>query len=1093
MNNYSFASIVEQHLRNEGNLRKFKSILVATLLVPTVAMASPETNHETEPFTVSTGITQQSKTIKGTVIDETGEPLIGVSIAVKGTTNGTVTDMDGNFTLPRVSGKDVITLTYVGYHPINQTIGNQTVFKFTMKEDTKTLDEVVVVGFGSQKKVNVTGAVSQVSAEALEARPVQNVSQALQGVVPGLNFSTNNRGGELNNTLNVNIRGGGTIGDGSNSSPLILIDGVEGSMNALNPQDIESISVLKDAASAAVYGSRAPFGVILITTKSGKSGRTTVNYNNSLRFSDPISMPRMMDSYSFAQYFNQAATNSGQNPVFNDEMLDRIIQYQKGELLAGATLNENNNQWNQYGGANANTDWFQLHYKDWVFSQEHNVSVNGGNEKVTYLVSGNIMDSNGLLKFSNDNFKRYSLNSKLNVNISDQVKMTYGSRWIREEYDRASYQTPLFYHNIARRWPTNPLYDPNGYYMEHSEAIQLSEGGRDKSEKDWMYQQLQLTWEPIKNWKIVGEGNIRTITEYNHWEVLPVYAHDGDGKAFPMKWNDDYSTPGMSRVSEGSSKTNFYTTNLYTDYFKEFGDGHFLKAMVGFNAELEKGRSLSARRDGLISSSVPTVNTGTSNDRASGGYSHWSTAGFFGRINYNYKERYMVELNGRYDGTSRFIGDKRWNFFPSFSLGWNIAREEFWQPYEEYVNTFKLRGSWGELGNQNTKALYPFFQTMPFGTANGSWLINGKQPNTSYAPGLVSSLLTWERVRSWNIGLDWGAFNNRLTGSFDYFVRKTLDMIGPAPELPEILGTSVPKLNNADMESYGFEVEVSWRDRIGNVSYGVKGVLSDAQQKVTRYPNKTGNNGQWYAGRLNGEIWGYETIGIAKTQEEMDAHLATLPNGGQNGLGNKWSAGDIMYKDLNGDGKIDGGAGTLSEPGDRRIIGNTTPRYSFGLTLDAQWKGFDISVFLQGVGKRDYALGGPYFWGVNGGQWQSAGFKEHWDFYRPDGDPLGANLDSYYPRPLFDGSGKNQQTQTKYLQNAAYIRLKNLQLGYTVPQQWISKAGIQYLRIFVSGDNLLTGTKLTKIFDPEVLGGDWGEGKAYPLSRVISFGLNVNF
>ncbi|MGL5620406.1 MAG: SusC/RagA family TonB-linked outer membrane protein, partial [Tannerellaceae bacterium] len=1061
--------------------------------VPTVAMASPETNHETEPFTISTGVTQQSKTIKGTVVDETGEPLIGVSIAVKGTTNGTVTDMDGNFTLPRVSGKDVITLTYVGYHPINQTIGNQTVFKFTMKEDTKTLDEVVVVGFGSQKKVNVTGAVSQVSAEALEARPVQNVSQALQGVVPGLNFSTNNRGGELNNTLNVNIRGGGTIGDGSNSSPLILIDGVEGSMNALNPQDIESISVLKDAASAAVYGSRAPFGVILITTKSGKSGRTTVNYNNSLRFSDPISMPRMMDSYSFAQYFNQAATNSGQNPVFNDEMLDRIIKYQKGELLAGATLNENNNQWNQYGGANANTDWFQLHYKDWVFSQEHNVSVNGGNEKVTYLVSGNIMDSNGLLQFSNDNFKRYSLNSKLNVNISDQVKMTYGSRWIREEYDRASYQTPLFYHNIARRWPTNPLYDPNGYYMEHSEAIQLSEGGRDKSEKDWMYQQLQLTWEPIKNWKIVGEGNIRTITEYNHWEVLPVYAHDGDGKAFPMKWSDDYSTPGMSRVSEGSSKTNFYTTNLYTDYFKEFGDGHFLKAMVGFNAELEKGRSLSARRDGLISASVPTVNTGTSNDRASGGYSHWSTAGFFGRINYNYKERYMVELNGRYDGTSRFVGDKRWNFFPSFSLGWNIAREEFWQPYEDIVNTFKLRGSWGELGNQNTKALYPFFQTMPFGTANGGWLINGKQPNTSYAPGLVSSLLTWERVRSWNIGLDWGAFNNRLTGSFDYFVRKTLDMIGPAPELPEILGTSVPKLNNADMESYGFELEVSWRDRIGNVSYGVKGVLSDAQQKVTRYPNKTGNNGQWYAGRLNGEIWGYETIGIAKTQEEMDAHLATLPNGGQNGLGNKWSAGDIMYKDLNGDGKIDGGAGTLSEPGDRRIIGNTTPRYSFGLTLDAQWKGFDISVFLQGVGKRDYALGGPYFWGVNGGQWQSAGFKEHWDFYRPDGDPLGANLDSYYPRPLFDGSGKNQQTQTKYLQNAAYIRLKNLQLGYTFPQQWISKAGIQYLRVFVSGDNLLTGTKLTKIFDPEVLGGDWGEGKAYPLSRVISFGLNVNF
>lgn len=1093
MNNYSFASIVEQHLRNEGNLRKFKSILVATLLVPTVAMASPETNHETEPFTISTGATQQSKSIKGTVIDETGEPLIGVSIVVKGTTNGTVTDMDGNFTLPKVSGKDVITLSYVGYHPINQTIGNQTVFKFTMKEDTKTLDEVVVVGFGSQKKVNVTGAVSQVSAEALEARPVQNVSQALQGVVPGLNFSTNNSGGELNNTLNVNIRGGGTIGEGSKSSPLVLIDGMEGNMNALNPQDIESISVLKDAASAAVYGSRAPFGVILITTKKGKAGRTTVNYNNSMRFTDPLLTPNMMDSYSFAQYFNEAAANNGQSPVFNDEMMGRIIAYQKGELTAGTTLNENNNQWKMYGGANANTDWFDVHYRDWAFSQEHNVSVNGGNEKVTYLVSGNFMDTNGLLRYSNDNYQRYSVNSKINAKLYDWVSLSYGSRWVRENYDRASYQTSLFYHNIARRWPVNPVTDPNGFYTDHSEIIQLQDGGRDKDEKDWMYQQLQLTFEPIKDWKIYAEGNMRTQNRFQHWEVLPVYAHDGDGNPFAMKWNDDYSTPGMSRVSEGAWRENFYTTNIYTDYFKNFENGHYFKAMVGFNAELLQARNVSGRRDGLITPNVPTIDTATSNEKASGGYSHWATAGFFARVNYNYKERYMVELNGRYDGTSRFVGDKRWNFFPSFSAGWNIAREEFWQPFEEYVNTFKFRGSWGELGNQNTDALYPFFQTMPFGTADGGWLINGEKPNTSSAPGLVSSLLSWERVQSWNVGFDWGAFNNRLTGSFDYFVRNTLDMVGPAPELPVILGTSVPKLNNADMKSYGFELEIGWRDRIGNVSYGVKGVLSDAQQKITRYPNSTGNIGQWYAGKMSGEIWGYETIGIAKSQEEMDAHLASLPNGGQNPIGNKWAAGDIMYKDLNGDGKIDAGKGILSDTGDRKIIGNSTARFNFGITLDAQWKGFDMSVFFQGVGKRDYAVGGPYFWGANGGMWQSAGFVEHLDFFRPEGHPMGANLDAYYPRPIFDGGGKNQQTQTKYLQNAAYIRMKNLQVGYTFPQQWISKAGLQYLRVFISGDNLLTSTKMSKIFDPETIGGGWGEGKTYPLSKVISFGLNVNF
>ncbi|MGL5545597.1 MAG: SusC/RagA family TonB-linked outer membrane protein, partial [Tannerellaceae bacterium] len=682
---------------------------------------------------------------------------------------------------------------------------------------------------------------------------------------------------------------------------------------------------------------------------------------------------------------------------------------------------------------------------------------------------------------------------KINAKLYDWVSLSYGSRWVRENYDRASYQTSLFYHNIARRWPVNPVTDPNGFYTDHSEIIQLQDGGRDKDEKDWMYQQLQLTFEPIKDWKIYAEGNMRTQNRFQHWEVLPVYAHDGDGNPFAMKWNDDYSTPGMSRVSEGAWRENFYTTNIYTDYFKNFENGHYFKAMVGFNAELLQARNVSGRRDGLITPNVPTIDTATSNEKASGGYSHWATAGFFARVNYNYKERYMVELNGRYDGTSRFVGDKRWNFFPSFSAGWNIAREEFWQPFEEYVNTFKFRGSWGELGNQNTDALYPFFQTMPFGTADGGWLINGEKPNTSSAPGLVSSLLSWERVQSWNIGIDWGAFNNRLTGSFDYFVRNTLDMVGPAPELPVILGTSVPKLNNADMKSYGFELEIGWRDRIGNVSYGVKGVLSDAQQKITRYPNSTGNIGQWYAGKMSGEIWGYETIGIAKSQEEMDAHLASLPNGGQNPIGNKWAAGDIMYKDLNGDGKIDAGKGILSDTGDRKIIGNSTARFNFGITLDAQWKGFDMSVFFQGVGKRDYAVGGPYFWGANGGMWQSAGFVEHLDFFRPEGHPMGANLDAYYPRPIFDGGGKNQQTQTKYLQNAAYIRMKNLQVGYTFPQQWISKAGLQYLRVFISGDNLLTSTKMSKIFDPETIGGGWGEGKTYPLSKVISFGLNVNF
>lgn len=1092
MNQHSFFPIATQRLRAMKLITVFKSMLIAALIFPIAPAIGLAAENSSGTLQANSAQTTQNRTVKGTVVDQNGDPLVGVTITIANSSMGTITDTDGNFSLPSVSSNDVIIASYVGYLTVNQSVGEQSTLLLRMREDSKVLDEVVVVGFGSQKKINLTGSVSQVSMEKLASRPVQNVSQALQGVVPGLNISTNNRGGELNNTMNVNIRGGGTIGAGSTSAPLILIDGMEGNMNAINPNDIESISVLKDAAAASVYGSRAPFGVILITTKKGKAGRTAVNYSNSMRFSDPLLTPKMMDSYKFATFFNDAATNGGQSPIFNQVMLDRILAYQRGELKEGTSPHPSApHLWDSYNGANANTDWFKELYKRWVFSQEHNVSVSAGSERVTAFFSGNFMDTDGYVRYGDDNYKRYSLNGKLGIKLSDWAELNYGARWIREDYERASYQTALLYHNIARRWPTNPVYDPNGYFLEGNEIIQLKDGGRQLDQKDWLYHQVQLKLEPIKDWNIYMEGNARITDRFEHWSVLPIYAHDVSGTPFLTKFDDSLG-PGSSRVNEYAWKENFYTLNLYSDYFKQFNNGHYIKGMVGFNAELLKARDLNGRRDNLITANLPTLNTATDNQRASGGYSHWSTLGFFGRINYNYKERYLLELNGRFDGTSRFIREKRWNLFPSLSVGWNIAQEEFWGSLEEYVSTFKLKGSYGELGNQNTTALYPFYQTMPFSAASSSWIINGERPNTSSAPDLVSSLLTWERVQSWNIGLDFAAFDNRLTGTVEYFLRKTIDMVGPAPELPVILGATVPRVNNADMESAGYDIEVSWRDRVGDVTYGIKGVLSDSKQRVTRYPNTTNAINTWYNGRYSGDIWGYETIGIAKTTEEMNAHLATLPNGGQTALGQNWSAGDIMYRDINGDGKIDGGAGTLGNTGDLAIIGNSTPRYNFGITLDAQWKGLDISLFFQGVGKRDFAVGGPYFWGASGGLWQSAAFVEHLDYFRPEGHVLGANLNSYYPRPLFSGAGKNQQTQTRYLQDASYIRLKNIQLGYSIPKHLLTRVGIQSLRVFVSGENLLTATKLTPIFDPETIDGPWGHGKVYPLSKIISFGLNIN-
>ena len=428
-------------------------------------------------------------------------------------------------------------------------------------------------------------------------------------------------------------------------------------------------------------------------------------------------------------------------------------------------------------------------------------------------------------------------------------------------------------------------------------------------------------------------------------------------------------------------------------------------------------------------------------------------------------------------------------------MGWDLARESFFDVAA--INQLKFRMSYGELGNQNTANWYPFHPGVPVSVNAGGWLVNGQRPTVASAPPLVSSLLTWERVESWNAGVDLGMLEDRLMLSLDVYERKTLDMVGPAPELPAILGTGVPRLNNADMKSTGFELEAIWRDNIDQFNYSIRAVLSDDQQTVTNYPNPTGNIGAWYNGRKSGEIWGYETIGIARTQAEMDAHLANVD---QSALGSNWQAGDIMYKDVNGDGVIDGGSGVLGDTGDRSIIGNSSPRYRFSFDINGSYRNFDFRIFLQGVGKRDYMPNGPYFWGAAGeGMWQAAGFEEHMDFFRDENSVMvqagiaDVNLDAYFPRPAF-GTGKNRHTQTYFLQDASYLRLKNLQLGYTLPASLTSQAGISNFRVFLSGENLLTFTGLTSIFDPETVAlAGWNDGKTYPLAKVYSLGVEIRF
>lgn len=1039
--------------------------------------------------------------VKGVVNDAMG-PVIGASIVEKGNTgNGTITDIDGNFSL-NVSSNSTLIVSFVGYKAQEIPVAGKTFFTIDLKEDNEMLEEVVVVGFATQKKVNLTGSVGTATAKDIEARPVANAVQALQGVIPGLNISNSGNGGELNATKSIDVRGTGTVGKDasgnafSSGSPLILIDGMEGDLNSINPQDIESISVLKDAAASSIYGSRAPFGVVLVTTKSGKSGRAQINYNMNMRYSTPIKMPDMANSYEFVNLFDDAEYNGSGKHLYTDEYRQFVYDFMTGKSDDYIWGNGSGGKWNYDYSAN-NVNWLKEYYRNTAPSQEHNVSVSGGSDKMTYYLSANYMTQEGFMRYGTEDYDRYTITAKISAQLTKALKVDYSNRWVRTDYERPTYMNDDFYNHILRRArPVRAVYDPNGYLMSDINYIGvMRDGGRHNEQKDAMAQQLKITVTPLKNWNIIGEMNIKTDNNWNHWEQFVVYSHYKDN---PENTYTALTSANKDQVSEYSLKTTYLNPTVYSNYNFSLKEKHNFTILGGFQAEIMKYRDMEGARTGLVTTDLPVLNLTTDADSYTlkGLYKNWKNAGFFGRINYDYNGKYLVEGNLRYDGSSRFRRGNRWILTPSFSLGWNVARENFWEKLADVVEVFKLRVSYGELANQNTTSWYPTYQTLGVTTNGGKWLQNGALTSVASVPGLISTSLSWEKIKNTNIGFDFGALNNRLTGSFDYFWRKTKNMVGPGVELPAILGATVPSTNNTDLTTFGWELSIGWRDKVGELGYGVKLNISDNQTRIDKYPNPTNSLSKYMAGELTGDIYGYTTIGIAKTQEEMDAHIASLPKGGQTAIGSKWEAGDIMYADINGDGKIDNGSNTLDDMGDLKKIGNNTPRFRTGITLDAQWKGFDFSMFWQGVLKRDFDPGenSMVFWGTTGsGQWWSTSFKDHMDYFRAEdtASPLGANVNAYYPRPLFNN--KNHKTQTAYLQNAAYMRLKNLQLGYTLPKSLINKIGLQNVRVYVSGENLLTITGLSDTMDPETAGIGKQGGTVYPLSRVYSFGLSVNF
>jgi TonB-linked SusC/RagA family outer membrane protein len=1017
---------------------------------------------------VSESFGQQTK-ITGTVTDsKDGAKLPFVNISVEGTGTGTSSDPDGKYSIEVPANTLELTYSFVGYVTQKVRINGKTTIDVQMAADLKVLDDVVVVGYGTQKKVNLSGAVDAVNSKNIENRSVANTSQALQGLSPNLNLSVGNSGGEMGSRMIMNIRGMGSINGGS---PYVLVDGMEQDINNLNPNDIENISVLKDAASASIYGARAAFGVVLITTKKGRNNGFSVNYSNNYSFAAPTIVPHSVGSREFSKYLNIAAENDGNPPLFQKVILDYMEMYLSGEIdywtvpypLAPQYWLLNQGSW-------ANTDWYTVNYKKWVPNNIHNLSISGGDTRTQYYVSGSVFNQEGLMNFGEDNYGRNTINSKLNTKLFDWFRFNFTSKFSTTNIERPSYDKNLMYDRLARQWPTNAPYFPNNTPNYEAVQIWLEQGGKYNEKNNEFSVIPGIELEPLKGWIIYS--NLRW--RMNNWgstnHEAKVVGELADGTQGYLRAENNYAVTAFASY--------YVSPNIYSTFTRKI-DRHEFTVMAGYEQELLKYQSSFAKRYDLVTDEVPSLQTATGRQEASGQIGHSSTQSYFGRLNYSYNQKYLFEFSIRQDGSSRFPTGYRWGTFPSGSAAYIISKESFWASIENYINTLKIRASYGSLGNQNVEN-YLYVERLPIYT-NLAYIMGNERPNYVGMAELISPGLTWEKVNTKNIGLDAGFLKNRLTSSFDYFIRNTYDMLGPAESLPAVLGTPVPKSNNATLQTKGFELTLEWKDRINKFDYGVRVLLSDAVSTVTKYYNPQKLlSGTFYEGMELGEIWGFTTEGLFSSDSEAQSVDQSYFSA------DVLRAGDVHYKDMNNDEKIDIGRNTVADHGDKSIIGNSTPRYAYSFIMNAAWKGFDFSMLWQGIAKRDLWLNSPIFWGAGGIYWLTA-LDEHMDYWTEE------NTDAYWPRPYMDKGGKNKQVQTRYLQDAAYLRLKNAQLGYTLPSSLTKKVYIQNFRIYMSGENLLTFTKLMGAFDPEATQGERGNGYIYPLQMVLSGGVSITF
>lgn len=1063
------------------------------------------------------GLTAQNIRVSGIVQDEQSkQPLIGVSVNVKGTTTGTVTDLDGKYAL-EAPAEGTLVFSYVGMETTEIPVGGRTTIDLNMLEDAVGLSEVVVVGYGTQKKANLSGAVDQITPEQIQSRPISNLAQGLQGISPNLNIDFNS--GAPGQAAKINIRGLTSINGGE---PLILIDGVPSDaleLNRLAPEDVESISVLKDASSAAIYGARAAFGVILITTKTGRKDGVFVSYNTNFSTGTPTVLPeKITDPYIYLRVRETSTDNTPwDNQNYSDDTYAWAKERSENPSVPGVRINPNDaTSWEYMGGR----DWTEYFMNNYTDAQNHHLSISGKSNSTSYMLSGSFNRQNGVLTLADDYFDRYSLRGKVNFRVNDWISISNNTYLTGTKRENPSYFSLWDLYNFH---PTDWDKNPDGTWANTpvgQTGARLTNGGNSAREYTSLQTTMSAEFRLIpKLFKINADyttrrGNTDVNTYYTRYSI-------GYGP-------EDVREAGANSAFRRAIQDNYDVFNVYGTFNTNIGADHQLTFIGGFNQEYYRSERFDAFREGVISASLPTIALATGNTQVDEAIFDWAVRGVFYRLNYIFKDRYIVEFNGRYDGSSRFPEDKRFGFFPSASAAWRIDKEPFMQT-QNLVSLFKLRASYGSLGNQFVSE-YGYIPTMT--AVDGNYIFGDKLPQRILPPSIVSSNYTWEDVTSRNFGVEVGLKEDRFLASFDYYVRETKGMLTLGRDLPDVLGASEPLENAADLETKGWELGLTYRNQFNVANkpmrIDAKFVLSDNRSFITGFDNPNLNLTQYYVGQEIGEIWGLENAGLFTSQAEIDNldQTSIIP----------WGALSIVegwpkYVDQDGNGVIEKGL-TLDDTKDLKVIGNMTPRFRYGLNLGFEWAGIDLNAFFQGIGQRDYYPQDYLYWGFYQ-QPYAGGYTHLLDYYRAtDDSPVdmakhsqayidaglaSANTDAQYPhlqawladRNLGERIDQAQGLaipQSRYLLNAAYLRFKNLTVGYTLPANLTNRINISRIRIFVSGENIAEWSGVADFFDPEAIsdsdvrldpsqsvGRQNGSGYQYPFQRRYSVGINVDF